>query len=131
MSDQRSAPFWARTLDVACLPLAAVAAIVAVSGGFRAHAGGVRLAVTSPLPLLLWCGATAVARHLTAPQQPLYREFPARLAGWSRLPAIRGAAAAVIGTRPVMLLVGSLAVFMFAALQAFGAALFYTWRPLF
>ena len=95
-----------------CLLLAAVAAIVAVSGGFRAHAGGLRLAVTSPLPLLLWCAAIAVARHLAAPQQPLYREFPARLSSWSRLPGIRAAAAAVIGTRPVMLIVGYLAVFM-------------------
>ena len=32
---------------------------------------------------------------------------------WSRMPAIRTAASAVIGTRPVMLLVGYLAVFMF------------------
>ena len=60
--------------------LAAVAAIVAVSGGFRAHAGGLRLAVTSPLPLLLWCIAIAVVRHLAAPQQPLYRELPHRIA---------------------------------------------------
>ena len=104
--------FWVRTLDVVCLLLAASAAIVAVSGGFRAHAGGIRLAVTSPLPLLAWSIAVAVVRHLAAPQQPLYREFPSRLAAWSRMPAIRSAAAAAIGTRPVMLMVGYLAVFM-------------------
>lgn len=113
MNERRSAPVWARTLDALSLLLAAVAAIVAVSGGFRAHLGGVRVAVTSPLPLLLWCAAIAIARHLTAPQQPLYREFPARLAAWSRLPAIRASAAAVAGTRPVILLAGYLAVFMF------------------
>ena len=85
-----------------------------MSGGFRAHVGGLRLAVTSPLPLLVWCVATAVARHLAAPQQePLYRELPGRLAAWARLPAIQSAAAAVLGTRPVMLAVGYLAVFMF------------------
>ena len=83
-----------------------------MSGGFRVHAGGIRLAVTSPLPLLAWSIAVAVARHLAAPQRPLYREFPNRLAAWARLPAIRSAAAASIGTRPVMLLVGYLAVFM-------------------
>jgi hypothetical protein len=112
MSDRRSAPLWARTLDALTVLLAVVAAIVAVSGGFRAHAGGVRLAVTSPLPLLLWCAAIAVVRHLAAPQQPLYRELPDRFAAWSRLPALRQAAAAVIGTRPIILLVGYLSVFM-------------------
>jgi hypothetical protein len=99
-------------LDVIAVLLAALAAIVAVSGGFRAHAGGLRLAVTSPLPLLLWCIAIAVVRHLAAPQQPLYRELPHRIATWSRIPAMRPAAAAVIGTRPIILLVGYLAVFM-------------------
>jgi hypothetical protein len=99
-------------LDVIAVLLAALAAIVAVSGGFRAHAGGLRLAVTSPLPLLLWCIAIAVVRHLAAPQQPLYRELPHRIATWSRIPAMRSAAAAVIGTRPIILLVGYLAVFM-------------------
>ena len=79
MSDQRAIAGWVRALDVVCLLLAFVAAIVAVSGGFRAHIGGLRLAVTSPLPLLVWCIAIAVVRHLAAPQQPLYREFPARL----------------------------------------------------
>ena len=95
------------------LLLAFVSAIVAVSGGFRAHVGGVRIAVTSPLPLLAWCIAIAAARHLAVPQQPLYREFPHRIAAWSRVPAIRAAASAVLGTRPVMLFVGYLAVFMF------------------
>ena len=113
MSDRPSVPYWVRTLDVLCLLLAGVAAIVAVSGGFRAHAGGLRLAVTSPLPLLIWSVAIAVARHLAAPTPPLYREFPARLKAWWRVPAIRTAAGAVIGTRPVMFFVGYLAVFMF------------------
>ena len=112
MSERRSAPVWVRTLDVLCVLLAAMAAIVAVSGGFRAHAGGMRLAVTSPLPLLLWSVAIAVARHAAVPQQPLYRELPARLAGWWRRPAVRNAATVVIGTRPAILFVGYLAIFM-------------------
>jgi hypothetical protein len=112
MNERRSVPVWARTLDVICLLLAAVAAIVAVSGGFRAHLGGIRVAVTSPLPLLIWSIAIAVTRHFAAPDQPLYRELPGRIAAWSRLPAIRAAAVAVIGTRPIMLMVGYLAVFM-------------------
>ena len=112
MNERRAVPVWVRLLDAVCLLLAATAAIVAVSGGFRAHLGALRVAVTSPLPLLLWAVAISVARHLAVPQQPLYREFPERLAAWSRLPAIRAAAAASIGTRPVMFAVGYLAVFM-------------------
>ncbi len=113
MNQQRALAGWARALDLVCVLLALVAAIVAVSGGFRAHLGGLRLAVTSPLPLLIWCIAIAIGRHLAAPQQPLYREFPHRLAAWSRLPAIRAAAATTIGTRTVILAAGYLAVFMF------------------
>src|SRR3954464_2291212 len=99
MNQRRSLPIWARTLDVVCLLLGALAAIVAVSGGFRAHAGGVRLAVTSPLPLLAWAAVIGVARHVAVPQQPLYREFPVHVASWSRGAAIRAAAVATIGTR--------------------------------
>jgi hypothetical protein len=113
MSERRSVPAWARTLDVITLLLAAVAAIIAVSGGFRAHVVGIRVAVTSPLPLLIWSIAIAVTRHFAAPDQPLYRELPGRIAVWSRLPAVRAAVAVVIATRPIMLLVGYLAVFMF------------------
>ncbi len=112
MHEGRSVPLWARTLDALFLLLALVAAVVAVSGGFRAHLGGLRIAVTSPLPLLIWCVAIGAARHVAAPQQPLYREFPDRLATWSRVAAVRAAASAVVGTRTVMLLVGYLAVFM-------------------
>ncbi|MGH9143941.1 MAG: mannosyltransferase family protein [Vicinamibacterales bacterium] len=112
MNEGRSVPLWARTLDALFLLLALVAAVVAVSGGFRAHLGGVRIGVTSPLPLLIWCVAIGAARHFAAPQQPLYREFPDRLATWSRVAAVRAAASAVVGTRPAMLLVGYLAVFM-------------------
>jgi hypothetical protein len=112
MSERPSAPLWARTLDVLSLLLAALAAIVAVSGGFRAHAGSLRIGVTSPLPLLLWSLAIGVARHLASPQLPLYREFPSRVAGWARLPAVRTAAIASMATRPVMFAAGYLAVFM-------------------
>jgi hypothetical protein len=113
MSDPPPVPRWVRALDVLCLLLGATAAIVAVSGGFRAHIGGWRIAVTSPLPLLVWCIVIGAARHVAAPRQPLYREVPRRLAAWSRLPAIRCATTAVVGTRPAVLFVGYLAVFMF------------------
>ena len=63
--------------------------------------------------MLIWCVAIATARHVAAPDQPLYRELPRRLSAWSRTPAIRRAATTVVGTRPAVLLVGYLAVFMF------------------
>src|SRR4051812_10121949 len=113
MIERRPAPSWARALDAVSLLLALVAAVVAVSGGFRAHFGGMRLAVTSPLPLLFWCAAIVVSRHVAAPQEPLYREFPHRIGLWTRDASIRAATLAVVGTRPVMLMVGYLAIFMF------------------
>src|SRR3954467_1347727 len=106
MIEPRSVPAWARALDAVFLLLAFVAAVVAVSGGFRAHLGGMRLAVTSPLPLLGWCIAIGATRHIAAPQQPLYREFPRRIRVWSREESFRAAASAVIGTRFVVLFVG-------------------------
>jgi hypothetical protein len=52
MIEPRSVPAWAPALDVVFLLLAFVAAMVAASGGCRAHFRGLRVAVTSPLPLL-------------------------------------------------------------------------------
>ena len=114
MTDQvRLAPPWARVLDVVCVLLVALAAIVALSGGFRLQLGGLRVGVTTPFPLLLWAVGIGAVRHLAAPGQPLYHELPLRLATWTRLAAVRTAAAAIVGTRPVILFVGYAAVFMF------------------
>ena len=88
------------------------AIVVAFSGGFRVHAGGLRLGVTSPLPLLMWGVAIALGRHIMAPSDPLYRTFPAQLAAWAHLPAVRTSTAVWIGTRPAMLVVGYFAVLM-------------------
>jgi hypothetical protein len=109
----RTVPLWARVLDAVCLLLAFVALVVSVSGGFRHRLLGIRLAVTSPYPPLIWAAVLVVVRHMAAPQRPLYREFPARLREWVRMPHLRAAAAVVVGTRPAILLVGYLAVAMF------------------
>ena len=113
MSEPPRVAGWVRVLDVLCVVLALVAAIVAVSGGFRVHFGALRVAVTTPLPLLGWALAFGVLRHLAAPRQPLYQELPRRMAAWARMPAVRTAAATVIGTRPAILFVGYAAVLMF------------------
>ena len=99
-------------LDALCVLLVLLAAVVAVSGGFRQHVGGLRIGITSPLPLALWAIAIAVVRHLAAPQSPIYRGLPDRVNEWRRWQAVRSAALTFAGTRPVVLFVGYLAVFM-------------------
>jgi Mannosyltransferase (PIG-V) len=111
-TDTASLPGWARTLDVLSLALMAMACAVAASGGFRLHLGGLRIGVTSPLPLIVWAAVIAVGRHVAVPRLPVYREVPRRVREWSRVPAVRCAAAALGGTRPAILIVGGLAVFM-------------------
>ena len=41
-------PPWARVLDLACLAIVLLAAVVAAWGGFRMRVGGIRVALTSP-----------------------------------------------------------------------------------
>jgi len=113
MTDLVRVPSWVRVLDVICVLLACLAVVVALSGGFRLRLGAIRIGVTTPWPLLLWSLGVGVVRHVAAPQQPLYREFPLLLAAWARVPAVRVALAALAGTRPIILFVGYLAVFMF------------------
>jgi hypothetical protein len=113
MTEQQRLPLWVSVLDVTSVLLAFLAVVVALSGGFRVHLGEMRIGVTTPFPLIVWALAIGVARHVAAPRQPLYREFPLRLAAWSRLPGVRAAAATLVGTRPAILFVGYAAVFMF------------------
>ena len=54
MTDLVRVPPWVRALDVVCVLLACLAAVVALSGGFRIHLGAIRIGVTTPWPLLLW-----------------------------------------------------------------------------
>jgi hypothetical protein len=88
-----------------------VAVVIAGSGGFRVRFGGVRFALTSPARTLLWALVVVVVRHLLAPGNPIYRDLPTRIASACRTAAARTAAGAFLGTRPAILLVGSLAVF--------------------
>lgn len=113
MTDLVRIPSWVRALDLICVLLACLAAVVALSGGFRLQLGALRIGVTTPWPLLLWSLGLGVVRHVVAPQQPLYREFPLLLAAWAHVPAVRVSAAALVGTRPIILFVGYLAIFMF------------------
>jgi mannosyltransferase PIG-V len=96
--------------DSACILLVMAAAIVAMAGGFRLRLGSWRIGVTSPYPLVAWAAIVGVVRHVAVPHRPIYADFPQRVAAWWRVPTVRAAATVVAGTRPVILLVGYLAV---------------------
>lgn len=105
-------PRWARIVDFICLLLVIGAITIAASGGFRVRVAGLRVALTSPYRLLVWAIVLGVLRHLAAPQAPIYRDLPARLAAAWRTPAVPTAVSAALATRSAILLVGYLAVFM-------------------
>jgi Gpi18-like mannosyltransferase len=105
-------PRWIRAVDVICVVLIVLAATVAMSGGFRQQIGGIRLAMTSPVRLVLWAAALGIVRHLMWRDSPIYRDFPRRVAEWRRLPAIQSALSTVVLTRPAILLIGFLATVM-------------------
>src|SRR5207244_1239043 len=82
-------------VGLVCLLFVALAAIVSMSGGFRLHIGGWRIAVTSPYPLLLWALAIGVVRRFSAPTVPIYRDLPPRVIGWWRRPGVSTAATVI------------------------------------
>jgi hypothetical protein len=97
-------------LDFVCLALLLLALIIFLSGGFRVRVFDIRLALTSPVRLLIWALGLAIARHAFAPQQPIYADAPARLrAAWAT-DEVRTALGALIGTRVAILLIGYLAI---------------------
>src|SRR5579871_5619924 len=106
-------PRWVRAIDVLCVVLVMLSAVVAMSGGFRVRVGGLRIAVTSPYWTLLWALAIGVVRHFAAPAAPVYHDLPRLLSKWWREPGVHTAAIAVAGTRPAILFVGYMAVLVF------------------
>ncbi len=73
-------------VDLLCVGLVFLAAVAAVSGGFRFHVAGVRISATSPYHVLLWAIVIGVIRHVVAPAVPIYRDLPRRHAAWKRSP---------------------------------------------
>jgi hypothetical protein len=106
-------PRWARAADIAAILLMILAIVSAVSGGLRARVGTWHVSLTSPLRLLMWAALIVITRHLVERRQPLYERAWSELAAWRRSVPLRTAAIVVIGTRPVVLLAGYLAVVMF------------------
>ena len=105
-------PPLARLADALCLALVVLALIIYGSGGFRERLFGIRIALTSPGRMLLWALALAIVRHVWVRQRPIYADLPRRLAAAWHTPAVRTALTAFAGTRPAILFVGYIAIFM-------------------
>ena len=110
-----SLPRWARAADFVALGLALIAMIVGLSGGFRLRLGDWRLALTSPYRPLLLAVAVAAARHaLTFTRHAsMFGHLWVELRALTSSKPFITAAMVAVATRPVVFLVGYLAVFMF------------------
>jgi len=106
-------PRWARIVDLLCLLLILLSAVVAAFGGLRLRFGGFRLALTSPYRTLIWAAVLGVARHLLAPGAPVYRDVPSRLGALWSTTAARVSLNTLLATRLPILFVGYLAVVTF------------------
>src|SRR5260221_14716803 len=106
-------PAWARLADFLTAGLTLVAITVAASGGFHTTIQGVRINLTSPYRVLLWAVAITIVRHAFTREHPMYRHLVERGAAWRRSIALRNALVVAVATRPLVLFVGYLAVFMF------------------
>ncbi len=105
-------PRWARIADILCFILIVVAAIVAISGGFRLRAGGLRLALTSPVRLVVWAVLLSVVRHALVRQPTAFRFLGSLFKAIDTVP-MRAAAIVALGTRPVIFFVGYVSIFAF------------------
>ncbi|MEZ5294135.1 MAG: mannosyltransferase family protein [Vicinamibacterales bacterium] len=100
-------------IDAAILALGAVAASVAVTGGFRVELPGVRLSVTSWARVALLAGGLAVLRHVWRRSPALPVAVWRRVAAWRRDEVTRATWPLVVTTRIGVLVVGLLAVYAF------------------
>lgn len=107
-------PRWVVVADAATLALLVVAAIVFEWGGFRAWIGGYRIALTSPIRIVLAAVALAVVRHVIVRTPAIHVDLPRRVRIAITSSSSRAALAGVFGTRPAILFVG------YFALAAFG-----------
>lgn len=105
-------PRWARLLDGLTFVLLGLALVVYLFGGFRDRLFGLRIALTEPGRMIVWAIIAGIIRHYFVPQRPAWRDVPARLRASLRGREWRVAATAMLGTRPAILFIGYLAVFL-------------------
>jgi hypothetical protein len=72
---RRAVPFWAQAADVVAIALLALAAYIAVSGGFVLHPAGLRLSLRSAGRVLSWGAAILVVRHMVVRRPAIHERF--------------------------------------------------------
>ncbi|MGE3519630.1 MAG: mannosyltransferase family protein, partial [Vicinamibacterales bacterium] len=112
-SESAPLPLWARAADALSLTLIGLTLLVTMTGGFRLRIGSLRIAVTSPLRLLVAAVVIALVRYLLVPRRPVFAELGAAANRLFRTAPARTALVAVAGTRPAILFVGYFAVAAF------------------
>jgi len=103
-------PAWARVADLASVGLLVAAATVAVSGGFRTHIADWHVGLTSPLRLVLWAIVIGAGRHIVVRRHSIIEHVSTRVVALTRSDACRASVAVTLLTRPLVMLVGFLAV---------------------
>lgn len=115
-------PSWAKFLDGIALLTLLLFASVAGFGGARFYFGAYRLSLTSPVRILLFALAILAIRHLIVRRDPIHRRMAAALRRLWFEDAARAAAIPFVLTRPMVLVVGFLAVVIVG---------YPSWRPSF
>lgn len=105
-------PAWARVADLASFGLLVAAATVAVSGGFRTQIADWHVGLTSPFRLVVWAVVIGAVRHVVVRRHSIVDHVSARAVALAQSEACRASAAVTLLTRPLVMLVGFLAVAM-------------------
>lgn len=106
-------PRWARAADFVALVFLLLAAVVALSGGFRTRIADILITFTSPTRLVAVALAVAIARHYFVPAPPAHAHLAATFRRWWAAPGVPVAVAVLVFTRPAIAFVGYLGVFLF------------------
>lgn len=102
-------PAWVCVLDAVAIAALVLSIFLILFGGFLVHLPGVRLSVHSPIRVLFIAAAAIAIRHAAAPGLPLHLRIVRRLRA-TRADSPAGIAAAAVGSRVAVLLVGYFAV---------------------
>ena len=103
-------PAWARAADALAVALGGLALLIAGFGGFRVHAFGSRVSVTSGARILAAAVVVLLVRHLVWRDQPLYLRAGRALVRWWSADGVRAAIPVWTASRLTVLAVGFLAI---------------------
>jgi hypothetical protein len=106
----RAVPAWVRAVDGLATGFLAIGACVALFGGFRVVAGGLRLSVTSELRIFLLAAALVAIRHALVGRPRLDQRWRASLSAFARSRAVAAAVPVTLASRIAVLFTGYMAV---------------------